>query len=68
MHCLTIPILDRAIIINYVFWCLGKKKAKIFDNDIFVVKEGASLLLFMLATCSEHASGRSIVRTANHVS
>ncbi len=68
VHCLTIPILDRAIIINCDFGCSGKKKAKIFENDIFVVKVGASLFSFMLAACSEHASGRSVVRTANHVS
>ena len=67
MHCLAIPILDRTIIINYDFGCSGKKKAKIFYNDIFVVKVGASLFLFMLATCSKHASGRGIVRTANNV-
>ena len=68
MHCLAIPVLDRTIIINYDFGCSGKNKAKIFYNDIFVVKVRASLILFMLAACSEHASGRSVVRTANHIS
>ena len=67
MNCLAIPVLDRTIIINYDFGCSGKKKAKIFYYDIFVVEVRASLFSFMLAACSEHASGRSVVRTANNV-
>jgi hypothetical protein len=66
MHCFVIPILDRAIVVNYNFGCAGKEKTKIFYDNIFVVKVGTSLFSFMLATCGEHASGGGVGRTANN--
>ena len=66
VHCFAIPILDRAVIVNENFRRASKEESKILDDDIFVVKVRTSLFLFMLATCSEHASGKGVVGTTDN--
>jgi hypothetical protein len=66
MHCFAVPILDRAIVVNRNFGCAGEEEAEILYNNIFVVKVRTSLFSFMLATRSEHMSGRGVGGTTDN--
>jgi hypothetical protein len=66
VHRLTIPVLDRAVIVDNNFRCASKEKAKVLDNNIFVMEVRTFLLSFVLAACGEHASGGGVMRTANN--
>ena len=47
-------MLEGAIFVNGNFRYVGKEEAEIFDNVVFVVKEGTSNLANSVATCGQH--------------
>ncbi len=60
------PVLDRAIIIDNNFRGTCKENLESAYDDIFIMKVRSSLLAFVLAACSEHASGRSVVGASDN--
>ncbi len=55
------PILEGAIAVDSNFRDVSKEKAKILEDIILVVKEGATNLANIITACSQHLLGRAVV-------
>jgi hypothetical protein len=56
------PILEGAVVVDSNFRDISEEKAKILDDIILVVKEGATDSANIIITaCSQHLLGRAVV-------
>ncbi len=60
-------ISNGSIIIDDYLRYSGKEEAEMPHDDVLVVQIRMPNFPFVLATCGEHASGRSIVGTSDHL-
>ncbi len=54
VQCFPYPVLEGAVFVDGNFRYVSKEEAEVFDNEVFVVKEGTSNSANSVAACGQH--------------